>query len=155
MRDPQVSSLKPNAKVVAHLTLLQGKWEEGDPRNRLIEIGFDKYPGRDAHARRDALLSSLYGWEDAIKRVRSDDRELMAASRRARTKLPKLRADFASGLAPGEFIQVKAPFAVSKGGNEWMRVDVTEWKGKRTRGLLKNEAFDIPDLHGGQIVDVD
>lgn len=154
-RDLQVRSLKPNAKAVAHLTLLQGKREEGDPRNRLIEIGFDKYPGRDVHAKQDALISSLYGWEDTIKRIRGDDDELLAASRQARKKLPRLRAAFASGLAPGEFIQVKAPFAVPAGGNEWMWVEVTEWKGKRIRGLLKNEPFDIPGLHAGQIVDVD
>jgi uncharacterized protein YegJ (DUF2314 family) len=35
-----------------------------------------------------------------------------------------------------------------------MWVEVTEWKGRRIRGLLKNEPFDIPGLHGGQIVQV-
>lgn len=153
VRDRQVGSRKANAKPVAHLTLVQGAGEEGDPRNRLIEITFDRYPGVDVHARQDALLSSLYGWEDAIKRIRHDD-ELEAASRRARAKLPTLRAAFAAGLAPGEFIQVKAPFATPKGDNEWMWVEITEWKGKKMRGLLKNEPFDIPDLHGGQLVPV-
>lgn len=153
VRAQQTASLLPNARSVAQLTLRQGAREEGDPRNRLIEIGFDRYPGNDVHARQNALLGSLYGWEDAIKRIEHSD-DLVAASNRARAKLPALRAAFAAGLQPGEFIQLKAPFATPAGGREWMWVEVTEWKGKRIRGLLRNEPFDIPGLHGGQIVRV-
>lgn len=155
VRAQQTGSLMANAKSVAQLTLRPGTREEGDPRNRLIEIGFDRYPGKDVHARQDALLGSLYGWEDSIKRIRhSDSDELTLASRQAKARLPALRAAFVAGLAPGEFVQVKAPFATPKGGREWMWVEVTEWQGKKIRGLLKNEPFDIPDLHGGQIVRV-
>jgi uncharacterized protein YegJ (DUF2314 family) len=35
-----------------------------------------------------------------------------------------------------------------------MWVEVTSWKGDKIIGLLKNEPFDIPDLHAGQIVEV-
>jgi uncharacterized protein YegJ (DUF2314 family) len=148
-----VGSLKSNAKAVARLSLMQGTAEEGDPRNRLIEIAFDRYPGKDVHARQDALISALFGWEDSIKRIRHDG-ALEAASKRAKARLPALRKAFAKGLAPGEYIQVKAPFATPNDSNEWMWVEVTEWKGRRIRGLLKNEPFDIPGLHGGQIVQV-
>lgn len=153
MRDLYMKALKPNATAVARLTLMQGVSEEGDPRNRLIEIAFDRYPGTDIHARQDAMLSSLFGWEDAIKRIRHDE-QLDAASKRARSKLPALREAFSKGLAPGEYIQVKAPFATPNNSREWMWVEVTEWKGSEISGLLKNEPFDIPDLHGGQIVQV-
>jgi uncharacterized protein YegJ (DUF2314 family) len=152
-RDMYMASLMPNATAVAHLMLMQGTAEEGDPRNRLIELAFDKYQGADVHARQEAMLSSLFGWEDAIKRIRHDD-ELDAASKRARAKLPALRKAFAEGLSPGEYIQVKAPFATPKNAKEWMWVEVTEWKGGQIRGLLKNEPFEIPGLHGGQIVQV-
>jgi uncharacterized protein YegJ (DUF2314 family) len=153
IRESYLGSLKPNAKAVARLSLMQGTAEEGDPRNRLIEIAFDRYPGKDVHARQDALTSALFGWEDSIKRIRHDG-ALEAASKRAKARLPALRKAFAKGLAPGEYIQVKAPFATPNDSNEWMWVEVTEWKGSRIRGLLKNEPFDIPGLHGGQIVQV-
>lgn len=153
VRKQQAGYLMSTARSVAHLTLLQGIWEDGDPRNRLIEIAFDRYPGKDVHAKQSALLNSLYGWQDEIKRIQHND-ELLAASRKARTKLPALRAAFVARLRPGEFIQVKAPFATPKGQNEWMWVEVTSWKGKQIKGILKNEPFDIPDLHGGQIVHV-
>jgi uncharacterized protein YegJ (DUF2314 family) len=153
LRDGYVKSLMPNATAVARLTLIQGVTEEGDPHNRLIEIAFDEYPGVDVHARQDAMLSSLFGWEDAIKRIRHDE-ELSAASKRAKAKLPALRKAFTEGLAPGEYIQVKAPFTTPENANEWMWVEIAEWKGNRIKGLLKNEPFAIPGLHGGQIVQV-
>jgi uncharacterized protein YegJ (DUF2314 family) len=153
IRNPQVESLKSNATAVARLTLRRGEHEEGDPPGPLIEITFDRYQGSDVHARQEALLSSLFGWEDDVKQVKHDQ-ELLAASRAAREKLPELRKSFADGLRPGEFIQVKAPFATPEGGNEWMWVEIIEWKGDRIKGLLKNEPFNIPSLHGGQVVEV-
>jgi len=153
VRDPQVSSLKSNATAVAQLVLREGNLEEGDPKNRLIEITFDRYPGRDVHAKQEALLSSLFGWEDAITPVKHNE-ALLAASRRAKAKLPTLRKEFAAGLNPGEFIQVKAPFKTPDGGQEWMWVEITAWEGANIKGMLKNEPFNIPSLHGGQIVKV-
>src|SRR5512139_1235462 len=153
LRDSYLGSLKPNAKAMARLLLMQGTPEDGDPRNRLIEIAFDRYPGADVHARQDAMISALFGWEDSIKRIKHDE-ALEAASRRAKSRLSALRRAFAKGLAPGEYIQVKAPFATPDDSNEWMWVEVTEWKGGQIRGLLKNEPFDIPGLHGGQVVQV-
>src|SRR6267142_1721231 len=153
VRDPQVSSLKSNATAVAQLVLMEGNLEEGDPKNRLIEITFDRYPGRDVHAKQEALLSSLFGWEDAITPVKHNE-ALLAASRRAKAKLPTLRKEFAAGLNPGEFIQVKAPFKTPDGGQEWMWMEITAWEGANIKGMLKNEPFNIPSLHGGQIVKV-
>jgi uncharacterized protein YegJ (DUF2314 family) len=153
VRNPQVESLKSNATGKALLSLRRGKWEDGDPMNRLIEIGFDRYPGRDHHARREAMLSSLFGWKDSSEPVKHDER-LLAASRRAKERLPALCKDFSEGLAPAEFIQLKAPFATPDGGREWMWVEVTAWKAGKIRGILKNEPFSIPDLHAGQVVEV-
>lgn len=152
-REPQVESLKPNATAVALLSLKKGTWEEGDPDNRLIEIAFNRYEGRDVHASQEKLLSTLFGWEDEITQVKHDD-ELLAASNRAKAILPELKKAFAAGLAPGEYIEVKAPFAVPAGGNEWMWVEITAWHEDKIKGLLKNEPYNIPSLHGGQIVEI-
>jgi len=153
VREPQIKSLKSNATGIAQLVLKEGIREEGDPENLLIEIDFDRYPGRDVHAKQEEMLASLFGSEDSITPV-NHSAELLAASRRARTKLPILRKAFAAGLNPGEFILVKAPFKTPDGGQEWMWVEVTAWEGNNIKGLLKNEPYNIPTLHGGQIVKV-
>ncbi len=149
----QTSQLMPNASGSTVLQLRIGEWEDGDPYNRLAEIHFPKTQGRDEHAARSEVLSSLYGWEDAVSRVQHTN-ELLAASQRAKARLPAVRAAFLSGLAPGEYIEVKAPFATPSGDQEWMWVEVTAWSDAQISGLLKNEPFNIPTLHGGQAVEV-
>src|SRR4029450_11707857 len=79
VRKPQLASLKKGATTIARLKLLKGISEEGDPPNRLIEIGFDRYEGPDVHARQEAMVSSLFGSEDSITPVKHDA-ELLAAS---------------------------------------------------------------------------
>ena len=153
VREAQITSLKTNATAVALLSLKKGKWEQGDPENRLIELGFERYPGRDVHAKQAEMLSSLFGFEDDVTRVTHSE-ELLAASRRAKARLPALREEFVEGLDPGEFIQVKTPFKTPDGGQEWMWVEITTWEGEKIKGVLKNEPFNIPSLHGGQIVNV-
>lgn len=154
LRDTELAALLPNATASALLSLKPGEREEGDPANRLLEISFDRYPGRDVHARQERLLSDLFGWEDAITQANHDE-ALLAASGRARERLPALREAFAAGLRPGELIQVKAPFDTPDGGREWMWVEITAWRGNVITGLLKNEPFNIPSLHGGQVVEID
>jgi uncharacterized protein YegJ (DUF2314 family) len=154
VRERVLASLKPGADGVAQISLQAGTREEGDPDNRLIEITFDRYPGPDRHAQQIEMLSGLFGMEDAIVSSEHDE-ELLAASQRARARLPALQEAFQAGLEPGEYILVKAPFDTPKGGTEWMWVEVTAWEGKRIDGLLLNEPYYIPDLHAGQIVEVD
>jgi uncharacterized protein YegJ (DUF2314 family) len=153
VRDPQLSTLKEHSTGIALLSLKKGKGEKGDPQNRLIEITFDRGSGPDVHAKQSQILGSLFGWEDSISQIKHDD-ELDAASQRARSKLPDLRADFKKGLAPGEFIQLKTSFETPDGGHEYMWVEVAKWDGGKITGLLKNEPFHIPNLHGGQTVEV-
>jgi hypothetical protein len=61
-RDEILKSLKANATQVGCLTLVPGKWEDGDPHNTLIQLTFDKYPGNDSHARQESMISSFFGW---------------------------------------------------------------------------------------------
>jgi len=153
VRQSQLSALKPKSVFVAKLVLVKGTPEAGDPRNRLVEIQFDRYKGPDRYARQDALLDSLFGSEDSVQWVRHNE-ELLAASKTAKSRLSAVREAFNRGLQPGEYVQVKAPFKTPEGGQEWMWVEVTAWDGNAISGLLKNEPFNIPTLHGGQMVKV-
>lgn len=153
-RRSQLADLKPNATKSAQLTLYVGKHDQGDPENRLIRIDPARYPGPDVHARLDKMLASLYGSQDSLTRVKHDDL-LLKTSAQARTQLPSLRSAFVAGLKPGEFIQLKAPFKTSSGGNEWMWVEVIDWANNGAiKGLLKNEPFEVPGLHAGQTVQI-
>lgn len=153
IREKRLTNLYPNATGAAQVGLKYVPLQDGDATNRLMRITFDHYSGKDELAQEDALISTLFGWQDSIKSVKHND-ELLAASQRAREQLPTLRVVFQKGLAPGEFIELKAPFHRPDGGTEWMWVEVTDWKGGEIKGLLKNEPFHIPSLHGGQIVEV-
>lgn len=153
VRESQTRSLKSNASGTACLTLRQAKWEEGDPKNRLISLGADIYEGKDFHAKQELMISSMFGSEDSITRVRHNE-ELLAESRRERAKLPELQKAFNAGLQPGEFINVKAPFHTKDGGTEWMWVEVSKWKDGKIEGLLDNDPFNVPDLRAGEVVEV-
>lgn len=146
-------SLLTKSTGIAKLDLTQGAQDAGDPDNRLVEIQFNQYPGPDRYARQSALLQSLFGGDDSITYTQHTKR-LLAASEAARAKLPELQKAFARGLAPGEYLLVKAPFATPTGNQEWMWVEVAAWQGDAITGLLKNEPFNIPTLHGGQMVKV-
>jgi uncharacterized protein YegJ (DUF2314 family) len=153
VRDAQLKSLKGNSMGVAYLSLRPGVWEEGDPKNRLMQLKSDRYAGSDVPAKQDRMLSCFFGWEDKVTTVEHNE-ELLEESRREKTKLPGLQKDFNTGLQPGEFILVKAPFKTPDGGNEWMWVEITYWKENLIRGTLENEPFKIPDLHAGQVVEI-
>ena len=153
VRDPMLAALKPGATSVAPLTLIVGTPESGDPRNRLIEIGFERAAGPDRYARQQALLGALFGATDTVSRVRHNE-ELLAASRAAVARLPSLRDAFNKGLQPGEYILVKAPFKTRTGTNEWMWVEVLGWAGDSITGLLRNDPVDVDDLRAGQTVRV-
>jgi uncharacterized protein YegJ (DUF2314 family) len=152
-RDAQLDNMKSNAAAVAKLTLVKGKWEKGDPENRLLEIEPDQYSGPDRYAQLNSLLSQLFGTEDSIKYVKHD-KELLDASDAAKAKLPKLQREFQQGLKPGEYILVSAPFTTTSGGREWMWVEVTKWNGDSIEGLLEGEPDQVPNLKAGQMVKV-
>lgn len=154
LRERLLKSLQENARSTAQLTLRQGRHDEGDPDNRLIRISAERYPGKDASAKQDKLLTTLFGGEDKVLAVRHND-AIRAASERARARLPELKRLFTAGLRPGELIMLKAPFAIpGEARQEWMWVEVGRWGNGVIDGLLKNEPANIPDLHAGQRVSI-
>lgn len=152
-RDSQLKSIKGKGLALACLSVKPSESEEGDPKNRLIHLGADKYPGADSNAQQESMISSFFGSEDAISKIKDSD-ELLVASAKAKAKLPELQKAFAAGLEPGEFIDVKAPFQAENGGNEWMWVEVTKWTGDEIQGTLENDPQEIPYLRAGQKVKV-
>jgi uncharacterized protein YegJ (DUF2314 family) len=152
-RESQVKGLGANAFGEACVTLSDGTREEGDPHNRLVRLGADTYPGLEPHLQQGTLLSLLFGSEDSITHINHTD-ELLAASAKAKAKLPELQKAFNDGLQPGEYIEVKAPFVTRSGGQEWMWVEVSSWKGDQIRGLLDNDPVEVEHLHTGQMVSV-
>ncbi len=154
VREPQIKSLKRHALGTANLALYEGQWEEGDPRNRLVAIDFDRYEGPDRMARQSNLLGEFFGWSDTVAKT-TPSKALREASERARAKLPQLRADFNARLAPGELIMVKVPFTKPDGENEYMWVEVLAWNDSKINGLLRNEPFYVVGMHEGQAVNLD
>ena len=138
----------------ACLNLKEAHLEEGDPRNRIIDLAFDRYEGNDKHAQQDAAFGWLFGWEDAVRNNVEHTDELLEESRKEKSKLPQLRKDFDAGLLPGEYILVKAPFDAPDGGREWMWVEIRKWKRHAITGVLQNQPERIPKLHDGQVVQV-
>lgn len=153
VREVQMQSLKSSATGTACLTLRQAKWEEGDPKNRLVSLGSDAYDGDDIQSKQEQMLSLMFGSEDSIMRVRHNQ-ELLAESEKEKARLPELQKAFNAGLQPGEFIEVKAPFHTPDGGTEWMWVEVSTWKDGTIKGALENDPFNVPNLHAGQVVEV-
>ncbi|MYM29644.1 DUF2314 domain-containing protein [Duganella sp. CY15W] len=153
VKSAQLHTSKPNAKPSVQLALYKSKPDQGDPQNRLLELGFERYPGPDRYARQVALFMELYGFSDDVQKIKHTD-AILAASKAAKAKLPALRTAFNAGLKPGEYLLVKAPFATPDQRNEWMWVEVTQWRDKQITGLLNNEPAQIPTLHSGQIVKV-
>lgn len=127
--------------------------EEGDADNALYALRFDDYEGPDEFARQKQATSAFFGWSDSIRTVVHDD-ELEAVSAAARKRLPAIRDRFNEG-ALGDQVLVKAPFATSRGGVEWMWVEVSAWNGNDIQGLLANQPFDVPGLHAGEKVEVE
>jgi uncharacterized protein YegJ (DUF2314 family) len=134
------------------LTLAWGTPHQGDAPNRLIDIVFPG-PASSLQERQDKVVYALFGKADSITH-QEHDTELLAASERARKKLPALKAAFAKGFPRLETLMVKAPFASSQGDNEWMWVEVVGWEGNKISGILQNDPYYVEGLKAGARVEV-
>ncbi len=140
-----LSSLYDNAEKKAEINLIGGTWEEGDPQNRLIEIGFSKDNPQVEH---NEVITKLFGSEDKVSYLNHNE-ELLAASDRAKAKIPELRKLFLAGLPINSSLLIKFPFESPEGEREWMWVEVTKWEGETIKGLLQNEPRVVKNLKSG------
>jgi len=148
VRQSLLDGLYENSKKKATIKIIEGVKDKGDPENRIIEIVFDNYPGKNKQEKIYNMLSELLGWGDSISYIKHNE-EILKASERARKKLPEIKKKIKAGLEPGEYYMVKAPFNTPDGGNEWMWVEIISWNGSKIKGLLKNQPSNIPRLKVG------
>lgn len=153
VRNSITEFVSDSAAQAALISIYEGVPDEGDPENRLMQIGFEGYEGPDIQAKQFALLSKLFGATDKVLMAKNG-KELEEASKRARKQLPKLFDAFNAGLEPGEYIMLKSPFKTEDGGDEFMWIEVTTWEGDQIKGVLKSEPYNVRDLHAGQVVKV-
>jgi uncharacterized protein YegJ (DUF2314 family) len=148
LRKKYEDNLLEGGKGVGTLTLRTVKPDEGDADNQLIKITFDEYDGSGAQEKQHDFFDEMFGAVDSTTQVKHDE-AVRAASNRARQEFETLREQFDAGLAPDSRLLVKAPFKTSRGGNEWMWVEVIKWKGGDIGGLLQNVPVDVPGLKPG------
>ncbi len=80
---------------------------------------------------------------------------LLAAQSAARERFARVVGPaFAAGLASGDAVAVKAPFATRTGGTEFMWVELQSISADTLRGHLMNEPFAVESLHKGDSVTV-
>ena len=143
-----LNSLEDKAEKKAEINIKQGIWEEGDPQNRIIEIGF---PKNNPQIKQDELIAKVFGSKDEVTYLSHDD-ELLAASERAKEKIPGLYDKFTKGLPVGTHLLIKFPFENVAGEREWMWVEVVKWNDKEIKGLLQNAPQIVKSLKAGQEV---
>ncbi|RNL88525.1 DUF2314 domain-containing protein [Sinomicrobium pectinilyticum] len=143
-----LSSLEDNAGKKVELNIVQGTWEEGDPKNKIIEIGFSEKNPQIEH---DQLMSKVFGVKDEVTYLNHDE-EIMAASQRAKNKIPELHDKFSKGLPLGTHLLMKFPFENYAGEREWMWVEIVKWEGEEIKGLLQNDPEIVKTLKSGQEV---
>jgi uncharacterized protein YegJ (DUF2314 family) len=153
-RKSAAADRKAKATGVATVYLAVATPAQGDADNRLFEIVFPGPPDT-LQVRQNELLSRFFGAEDSVTSAKADDPELLAASRRAKQALAKMKPLVTPKPPPLEHLIVKAPFATPGGGTEWMWVEVVRWEGTKISGILENDPDQVRDLKAGARVEVE
>jgi uncharacterized protein YegJ (DUF2314 family) len=124
--------------------------QEGDADNRLLTVDFSTAPGTSLQERQRALLASLFGAkDDSVHGAKASDAELMAASARARKRLPELGVRFNKQLPFPQKLHIKKAFVTPNGDTEYMWIEVTAWRDGIISGVLVNDSIDPKGPRGG------
>jgi uncharacterized protein YegJ (DUF2314 family) len=150
VRERYKAAGQDDAALEATVALVPGTRQEGDPTNRLVQIDFRHGEGKTPDEKRKSVLLRAFGANDSVKEAEHTP-EVLAASARAKTRLPDLRKRFTAGLPAGSRLLVKGPFKRSDNqGNEWMWVEVEKWnEGGPIEGTLQNQPFFVTGLSAG------
>lgn len=153
MRLAVTSNLLENAKKKVAIKVKLVEPELGDNPNAQLKIVFNNPDFSTPQEEQNVVLGDLFGHADALTYA-EHDQDVLAASAKAKARLPELQTMFNNGLEPGASLLLKAPFKVNEMENEWMWVEVTKWEGSSIVGSLQNEPFNIPELKAGARVTV-
>jgi len=148
LKDLLIQSSYENAKGKTSINIVKGKWEEGDPQNRIIEIEFSEENSQIEH---NELITTLFGSKDEMSHVTHDEK-ILEASNKAKLKIPELKEKFVKGLPVGTHLLLKFPFKYEDDNDEWMWVEVVKWKGNSIEGILQNDPYFVKSLKAGQKV---
>jgi uncharacterized protein YegJ (DUF2314 family) len=153
LRESLSTNWKKGATGTATVHLASAAQKDGDAENRLLELTF---PGEGAlQTRQTELVARVFGADDGLTMARDDDAELLAASRRAKAALAKLKPRLTPRPPELQQLMVKAPFTTTSGGVEWMWVEVVRWEGRKIQGILENDPYEVKGLKAGARVEVD
>lgn len=143
-----LASIEEGAEKKAEVDLIQAIWEEGDPENIIFEMTFS---GDNPQIEHNNLIGKLFGVFDEVT-YRAHDDEVLAASERAKERLPELKEMFLKGLPINTHLLMKFPFENADGDREWMWVEVVKWEDETITGLLQNEPQIVTHVRSGQVV---
>jgi len=147
-KDFLIQSSYENAKGKASINIVKGKWEEGDPQNRIIEIEFSD---ENSQIEQNELITTLFGSKDEMSYITHDEK-LLEASNKAKLKIPALKEKFLNGLPVGTHLLLKFPFKYEDDNDEWMWVEVVKWNDGSIEGILQNDPYFVKSLKAGQKV---
>lgn len=137
------------ATINFYTTFLQ---EEGDPFNTLYKVNFENDAYENPQAYENEVYKKIFGVKDEVTSINHNE-EILAASERAKKRLPALQKLFNNGLNQSSLL-LKAPFPKDDGGNEWMWIEVTKWDDETIEGILQNDPYYIKNLKSGAKVTV-
>lgn len=133
------------------------RWSRGDEESDAHgDLGIELLPPRGPNTEAaQKVIDDFFGRvDDRVTELEANDPALLAAGKRARDELAKLRTEVARGIPPDEQLSVKAPFTAEDGRVEWMWVDVVRFSGKLVEGTLANDPQWVTNIHSGSPVKV-
>ncbi|MDI9310122.1 MAG: DUF2314 domain-containing protein [Limnohabitans sp.] len=147
LKESLLSFIYENAEKKAVIDIVEGKLEEGDPDNRLIEISFPKI---DTQIFQKKIFTKLFGFNDNIQFVKHNEL-IKKESQKAKDKLPELYKKFKQGLPTNSSLHMKFQFTDDQGNSEYMWVEIIKWeKLDAITGILNNTPYVLKNVKAGQ-----
>ncbi|MEM7384853.1 MAG: hypothetical protein AAF514_07895 [Verrucomicrobiota bacterium] len=143
----QLYALEQPASALPKISLLLTERQENDPRNAMLTVDFNGYPGEYYQDQQLYLLKKLFIHKDTLPLVWENRETLMKESVKARDELKKKKNLFRNGLSDKEQLLVKALV-----GQEYLWFLPTKWNdddslegrvtGTPTDGIREHKAGD-------------
>jgi uncharacterized protein YegJ (DUF2314 family) len=154
VRAKQSEDPHENAKAAVLVEFKSAVRQDGDPSNELWEIDFPDAEGATRTERQQHAFDAVYGSTEKVTDVKKGDPEMAAASAKARKAFFKNEAKYRAGLGVNEHLLIKAAFPYDGNNNEYMWIEVTDWKTDVIVGVLMNDPYYVKGIKSGSQVTV-